>query len=100
MHEVGVGQLVEVLFAYILNARLSAYMLVIQFDVVVFGVQYNEVDMIIVPDDADVVWAQGLVGGKLVPIMQAYFLAKAAIAASKAPKGKKLATFMDMIQHW
>ena len=36
-----------------------------------------------------------VVGGKLVPIMQAYFLAKAAIAASKAPKGKKLATFMD-----
>ena len=36
-----------------------------------------------------------VVGGKLVPIMQAYFLAKAIVAASKAPKGKKLATFMD-----
>ncbi|MCD8024499.1 MAG: hypothetical protein LUE64_03090 [Candidatus Gastranaerophilales bacterium] len=35
------------------------------------------------------------IGGKLAPVMQAYFIASAGVKASQAPKGKKLATFMD-----
>ena len=35
------------------------------------------------------------VGGKIAPIMQAYFIASAALKAKDAPKGQKLATFMD-----
>lgn len=35
------------------------------------------------------------IGTKIAPILQAYFLAKAITEAAKAPKGKKLATFMD-----
>ena len=34
-------------------------------------------------------------GGKIAPLMQAYFLATAAIKAKQAPEGQKLATFMD-----
>ncbi len=35
------------------------------------------------------------VGGKLAPVLQAYFVASAAVKAKDAPKGQKLATFMD-----
>ncbi len=35
------------------------------------------------------------VGGKLAPVIQAYFLASAAMRAKEAPDGQKLATFMD-----
>lgn len=35
------------------------------------------------------------VGGKLAPLLQAWFLASAAIKAKDAPEGQKLATFMD-----
>lgn len=34
-------------------------------------------------------------GGKIAPLMQAYFLAQAAMRAKDAPEGQKLATFMD-----
>lgn len=35
------------------------------------------------------------VGGKIAPAIQAYFIASAALKAKEAPKGQKLATFMD-----
>lgn len=35
------------------------------------------------------------VGGKIAPAIQAFFLASAALRAKDAPKGQKLATFMD-----
>ncbi len=35
------------------------------------------------------------VGGKVAPLMQAFFLASAAMKAKDAPEGQKLATFMD-----
>lgn len=34
-------------------------------------------------------------GGKIAPLLQAYFLAQAAMRAKDAPEGQKLATFMD-----
>lgn len=40
-------------------------------------------------------FTSNFVGGKLAPILQAYFIANAAIKAKDAPEGQKLATFMD-----